>query len=219
MKFGKKCTALFANIDCGLPPLPYKQLKKKMKVMSSSEFFDYFAAVIEALDSAWLRAIRDLRYFCIYKFGSRPSRVYALLAYAQLCREGVRKLLKKYNKKHPDHCWTVNRRLHLVHSNRLQRLKDVTSRYPMTAPHCSRECPVCLHSRAQMTQLVCGHTLCIDCHARLSHTAADNSLRNRKEIETPAATCPVCRQPLLICAVSSEGEPTMRKMWFKVGLR
>ena len=177
-----------------------------MKVMSSSEFFDDFAAIIEGLDSGWLKAIRNLKCFCIYRFGSRPNRVYALLAYAQLCREGVRKLLKKYNKKHPGHCWTLNRQLYFVHSNSLQRLKDFTSDYPMTISHCSRECPVCLRSRAQMTQLVCGHAVCIDCHAQLSCSAADNFLRNRKEIETRASTCPVCRQPLLIYAVSSEEE-------------
>lgn len=221
MKFGKKCKALFANIDCGLPPLPYKRLKKNMKIMSSSEFFDDFATIVDEVDAVWLKAIRDLKCFCIYRFESRPNRVYALLAYAQLCREGVRKLLKKYNKKHPGHCWTMNRRLYFVQSNSLQRLKDVTSRYPMTTPHCFKECPVCLHSHAQMTELVCGHAVCIDCHTRLSQNAAgDNLLRNRKEIETPASTCPVCRQPLLICAVSSEKkESKLRTLWPEAALR
>lgn len=196
MKFGKKCILLFSHIDSGLLPLPYKQLKKNMKVMASFEFFAYFAYVIERLNSAWLKAVDDLKVLCVfYKFHKEPTKVYKLLSYAQLCREGVRKLLKKYNKKNPQQFWTVNRQLHFVNSITLQRLKDFAFMCPLIIER-SYECPVCLQLHVKVTKLVCNHTLCLHCYQQIS-TDSNNNLTNRRDIETTAPRCPMCRQPLL----------------------
>ena len=196
MKFGKKCVLLFSRIDAGLLPLPYKQLKKNMKILPTLEFFAYFAYVIEQLNSAWLRAVDSLKFlYVFYRFWKQPTKVFKLLSYAQLCCEGIRKLLKKYNKKNPQQFWTVNRQLHLVDSITLRRLKDFALMYPLILER-SNECPVCLQLHMKATKLACNHTLCHQCYNQIS-TGHNNSLSNRRDIETTAPRCPMCRQPLL----------------------
>ena len=62
-----------------------------------------------------VRAVNDMRIIFFYAFWKNPERVYKLLAYAQLCREGVRKLVKKFNKKHP-RTLDNERPLHFINS-------------------------------------------------------------------------------------------------------
>lgn len=189
MKFGKNSPRLFSRISCDLAPLPYNNLKQSMRKMAPDEFFTHFGTIIQKMDAEWLRAVRRMRIFFVYAFWNHAEKVHNLLAYAHLCREGVRKLLKKFNKKHPSQRWVLNRSLHFVSSLILERLSDFAVARPPLVP-AESDCPVCLQSHAYVINMLCGHSFCVCCYKRLNTMC-------KHMVTSPVAKCPICRQPLI----------------------
>lgn len=194
MKFGKNSPLLFSRIPCDLSPLPYKSLKKRMKVMSPGDFFTHFGGVIRKMNADWLRAVNDMRMFFLYAFWRRPEKTCNLLAYAQLCREGVRKLVKKFNKKHPLQQWSLDQPLHFISSVVLRRLSEFAIVHPSYSITECLECPVCLQVPDCTMVMVCGHSLCLICYERLRCSQLFDKI---SDFRTPAPKCPICRQPML----------------------
>ena len=181
MKFGEHSLRLFARIGCELPPLPYKNLKQRMTDATSSIFFFELASLVGKMERAWKGAILNFR---LYR--RDPARVHRLVGYAQLCHEGIRKLVKKYNKRHPGQNWVIqNRRCGLlggsVMFNRLKRYADA---HPFLLQY-SFECPVCLEGKLRGILLACEHRLCLECAQKCQGMPAPR-------------TCPVCRLPLIL---------------------
>lgn len=185
MKFGKHSPHLFARVGCELPPFPYNDLKRKLMGPTASIFFSELTSLVMTMEKAWESAVHSLRLGFVYLFWRHAARTHRLLAYAELCHEGIRKIVKKYNKRHPDQHWVQNRRLGLLGNSILfKRLQSYAHGYPVLS-QTTFECPICLEEKLCGILLVCEHRLCLQC------------TKNCQRMSAPR-TCPLCRLPLIL---------------------
>lgn len=233
MKFGQHCDVAFPRLCLDLPPFPYKEAKKILKLLSHSSkenrgpsqrdsFVAYLDGEMRRIDSKWhgkahnivkaaKSTIRLPRTTAVLiKFGlrkrSRPEEAERLDAWAQLSRDGMRKIIKKYNKQLGACCGHV---LHLpsepfnfVNSRTRTELESLVlllaSHSALLTPTITageacrscdaasappvQECPVCLDTLYEPVAPACGHAMCHTCF---------ESLRANSVVPQ----CPMCRRP------------------------
>ena len=109
MKFCKQSAAAYESIGVkGVRPFPYKQLKKHLKSsvtcksteQISARFFECLHSAVRQCDREWTIAAMKVRLFNRLSGLPRDAVDMALrlAAWAELSREAVRKIVKKYNK-------------------------------------------------------------------------------------------------------------------------
>ena len=229
MKFGKTSAAAFSTLEIGLPPLPYKELKKQLhseqkkcavsRFDIQATFLKTLTKMLRWLDMRWAIAANSLLVAArrpmmtsalapvLAKLGGSRgrrlarwwrsdealhTRAHKLDVWAQLSREGVRKIVKKYNKQ----CGAEHGSLPVCPigglrfvSSRLRTEIEILARSVRPAEGESRvseiqmECPVCLDTVFRPVAPACGHLICRDCFIGLAAAADEHSLR-----------CPVCRE-------------------------
>ena len=213
MRFGKTYEAAFAATGANLPPPPYKALKKKLKQTlnhaaygheQAQDFFRFLHSALVQVDRKWQRAAHSV--ILAHEFAASAPRAAATLAsivparakasfndpqerakslqaYAQLAREALRKIIKKFNR----HCaWRLQFLVQMHHPTglgfvcgALRTQVELLARGESD----SVECPVCLDTLYQpVAPKACGHAMCRPCHKKLV-------------AEQHSASCPICRGP------------------------
>jgi len=207
MKFGKRYEQeLFPSLALAidLPAFPYKEAKKKLKAVDSSPagsevFIGFLDMKLRRLDSMWAAAARHAinsarkpqTIAALSKLGlaRRPSGVQqakALNAWAELSREAMRKILKKFNK-------AQARAGAVGHTDAIAGLAFVSSPTRTELEYLSQEtentaheCPVCLDVLFQPVAPACGHAVCRECFDEMRKSAGST---------LGAVRCPICRGP------------------------
>ena len=118
MKFGKTSDGLYEEIGAPVPALPYRQFKKKLKILRMGAsgflaegggsvprsgdidlaFWSFVSGWLARLDRQWKTAVRTVLTLRGEDDPALSERAQALHAWAELTRTGVRKIVKKVNK-------------------------------------------------------------------------------------------------------------------------
>jgi hypothetical protein len=193
MHFGKRCDKLFRLVGLPLEGFCYRAWKKRMAGLStrsaSAEFLDELAAAMWRLDAAWLREAGKIRTLgCIPCTEHTLKHVHKLIGYADILREAIRKLLKKYKRRGKTDfieprsmnlaCWTSLMR---------RRLDAIVRQRPLHIVQADT-CAICLDV-LPLIQLACGHRLCVSCVQQL---------RFRASAMDCSPQCALCREVLFI---------------------
>lgn len=203
MKFGKRYEQSFRDLNVELPPFPYRVLKKKIRLLATEQaelptderFLKFSSSLLTRLDQKWQSSVRRVMFkwrnprtsAVLHRLTGRKDldvqqEADRLGAWAELSREGLRKILKKYNKRCGQKAGAT-----ACHHSSLGDLAFVRGRVRAQLEALARagedadalSCPVCLEVVYQPVAPRCGHAVCAACYAQLAMTAAP--------------LCPVCR--------------------------
>ncbi|EOD27930.1 hypothetical protein EMIHUDRAFT_363109 [Emiliania huxleyi CCMP1516] len=206
MKFGKTSDGLYEEIGAPVPALPYRQFKKKLKILRMGAsgflaegggsvprsgdidlaFWSFVSGWLARLDRQWKTAVRTVLTLRGEDDPALSERAQALHAWAELTRTGVRKIVKKVNKLKGE----GDLRLRPVLDYAFTR-GFLGSQLEMIFSTDKRpSCPVCLEaldpaSLAPVAPAECGHAMCAPCFARIAGAAAEAE---------EAVRCPICRR-------------------------
>jgi len=195
MKFGKHCEMAYPALSLGeVPPFPYKRMKKRIKTVQCEEnggssFVSDLNSEVRRIDAVWsqaarrtieaARAPRKDAFARAVGLRSPPGDARKLAAWAQLSRDGVRKILKKANKQLTFPSGPIDmlpgEPLAFVCSRTRTELECLAEELE------SQDCPVCLGILYDPVAPACGHAVCRDCFQSLRERAA-------------APQCPICRR-------------------------
>ena len=216
MHFGKTVDAEFAKIDAGVAPFPYNKMKRSLKSLLScksaeavqGKFIGDLSNAVRRCDSAWVAACRrtlqprGFRSIMRSKQHSDSIEMAQRLdAWAELAQEGVRKILKKYNKIFGSGCGKICiqpavqvaffRSTTKTEIRALARSRDEPS---SDKENLCLDCPVCLDTVVDPVGAVCGHAMCRECFASLESHVRSTYQNVARDYEAWQLTkCPICR--------------------------
>ena len=237
MHFGRTCEAQFLAIASDLPPLPYRLLKKQLKAIferretqsvsgrtPEAVFFDNLSKVLRRVDAKWQLSARKCLFTVAHpKTVALMSKVMhkgvsteqdplqrakALLAWAALAREGVRKIIKKFNKRLAAETnvgrTDVYPKCELAFMQgpictQLESLERYSRAADYSAEHASSSlyCPVCLEPLFHPVAPPCGHAVCKPCFKQMCHAQIQSSMNRGPFEPVKPPPCPICRVPAL----------------------
>ena len=207
MKFGKRCEQLFRATgisESQIPSIPYRDLKRALhhnRFVSTCKFFEIVVHAIRVSDAAWVRTIQRIQ-ICNVIVCSNAHLIAALVAWADVAKESLRKLLKKYNRRYAQTHGPVieaARDVRFLHSFTLLRLHHMMQMISLPPyPHHelakgdTKECPICFSSLTDETvHTHCGHLFCFKCFRKVHEVCRASVLKR-------VPTCPVCREILIL---------------------
>ncbi|EOD21872.1 hypothetical protein EMIHUDRAFT_255189 [Emiliania huxleyi CCMP1516] len=190
------------EIGAPVPALPYRQFKKKLKILRMGAsgflaegggsvprsgdidlaFWSFVSGWLARLDRQWKTAVRTVLTLRGEDDPALSERAQALHAWAELTRTGVRKIVKKVNKLKGEGDLRLRPVLDYAFTrgflgSQLEMIFSTDKR-----PSCPALDPASL---APVAPAECGHAMCAPCFARIAGAAAEAE---------EAVRCPICRR-------------------------